>query len=196
MSEPNSISSHISKLDIIENHLLASIQMIALEMNPVSTHVIVMACEEMILGLADARNVLLDFDYRIYIKDEFHKQYRKQVRKSYNFFKHADEDPNDNYDGPSEDELCDVNELLTIMNAIGYKKLGGTNSREVTDKFSIAMMIKTPALFKTEWLNEYPELKRAYEDAKTKPQYANAALRQVLFNQGLLPEIPYRGAAV
>jgi hypothetical protein len=52
MSEPNSISSHISKLDIIENHLLASIQMIALKMNPVSTHVIVMACEEMILGPA------------------------------------------------------------------------------------------------------------------------------------------------
>jgi hypothetical protein len=196
MSEPNRISSHISKLDIIENHLLASIQMIALEMNPVSTHVIVMACEEMILGLAGARNVFLEFDYRIYIKDESHKRYRKQLRKPYNFFKHADEDPHDNYDGPSEDELCDANELLTVMNAIGYKTLGGTNHRDLTNTFSIAMMIKTPALFKTEWLNDYPELKRAYEDAKTKPQYANVALRQVLLNQGLLPEIPYRGAVI
>ena len=65
MSEPKSTSSHISKLDIIEHHLVASIQMIALEVNPISTHVIVMACEELISSVADARNVLLDFDYRI-----------------------------------------------------------------------------------------------------------------------------------
>jgi hypothetical protein len=65
MSEPKSTSSHISKLDIIEHHLVASIQMIALEVNPISTHVIVMACEKLISSVADARNVLLDFDYRI-----------------------------------------------------------------------------------------------------------------------------------
>jgi hypothetical protein len=138
----------------------------------------------------------LDSDYRIYVRDEFHKQYRDQVRKPYNYFKHANKDPHDNYDGPGENDLSDVNEILTVMNASGYKKLGGTNRRELTNTFSIAMMIKTPALFKTEWLNDYPELKRAYEDAKTKPQYANVALRQVLFDQGLLPEIPYRGAIV
>jgi len=183
----------ISKLDIVERHLLASIQMIALEVNPISTHVIVMACEEMVLSLADARNVLLDFDYRIYIKDEFHKQYRYQVRKPYNFFKHADKDPHQNYDGPDESDLSDVNEILTVMNVVGYTKLGGENQRSIANTFAITMMIKTPQLFKTDWLDAHPELKRAFEEASGKPQYANVALRETLFKQHLLPEIPYRG---
>ena len=125
MSEPKSTSSHISKLDIIEHHLVASIQMIALGVNPISTHVIVMACEEMVLGIADTQGVVLDFDYRIYVKNEFHKKYRDQVRRPYNYFKHADKDPDHNYDGPDENDLSDVNEILTVMNASGYKKLGG-----------------------------------------------------------------------
>jgi hypothetical protein len=37
-----------SKLDIIGSHLIASIQMIATRVNPFSTHLIVMACDEMI----------------------------------------------------------------------------------------------------------------------------------------------------
>jgi hypothetical protein len=125
MSEPKSTSSHISKLDIIEHHLVASIQMIALGVNPISTHVIVMACEEMVLGIADTQGVVLDFDYRIYVKNEFHEKYRDQVRRPYNYFKHADKDPDHNYDGPDENDLSDVNEILTVMNASGYKKLGG-----------------------------------------------------------------------
>ena len=181
----------VSKLEIIERHLVASIQMIALEMNPISTHVVVMACEEMVLSLADANGVPLDFDYRIYVKDEFHSQYRNKIRAPYNFFKHADRDPHANYEGPSEGDLSHANEIMTLMNAIGYTKLGGSSRRELVQHFSALMMIRKPKMFKTGWLDAYPRVKRMHEQAATEPQYALPALREILFQQSLLPRIPY-----
>lgn len=189
-------TTSLTKLEIIEAHLLTSIQMIALGQESISTHVVVMACEELVLSLAKARNIFLDFDYRIYVKDEFHKDYRQQVRRAYNFFKHADKDPEAPYDGPSDKELRSLNEIVTLMNSRGYQSLGGTRLNPIVNIFAIVMMVTTPDLFKSEWMDSYPQLRQQFSEARSQPKYAKVALREQLFREGLLPEIPYRGSTL
>lgn len=184
------IQDELSKLDIIEHHIITSIQLIAIEASPVSIHVIAMACEEMILSLANARGVSLEFDYRIYVKDEHHKQYRDHIKRPYNFFKHANKDPHDNYSGPSLDDLSNVNETLTLMNCIGYRELGG--AKDIFGRnFAAIMLARNPRLFKVDFLSDKPELKKGYEELRKGPDYTLPALRQILFEGGLLPSIPH-----
>lgn len=191
----SSQGSQLTKLSIIEHHLIASIQMISLKMSPITTHVVVMACEEMAQSLAVAQSIFLDTDYRIYIKEEFHSEYRRHVRRPYNFFKHADNDPHAIYEGPSLDDLINLNEILTLMNGRAYFKLGGSGPfDQIVNLFAVTMMIKRPRLFKDDWLGTHPALKREFEEVKKHPEYAEPALRQHLYQANLLPEIPYRGA--
>jgi hypothetical protein len=186
-----STETSLSKLAIIEFHLLTAIQMIALQQSEISTHVIVMACEEMIISLADASNVFLDYDYRIYIKDEHHKDYRRLVRKPYNFFKHADIDSNAPYEGPSLDELREANEIVTLMNANGYQKIGGKNLNKALGVFAATMIAKKPQLFKKEWIASHPEIKAQLDQLPRQLEYAYVALREHLYRLNLLPQIPY-----
>jgi hypothetical protein len=188
----------ISKLEIVEFHLLTAIQMISLEQSEISTHVIVMACEEMILSLATVSNIFLDHDYRIYVKDEHHKEYRKLVRKPYNFFKHADDDPSARYDGPNLDELRTLNEVLTLMNIIGYRKISGKNLEGVAGGFCTAMLLKRPKLFRQEWIDSNLELRALLDEDWTWTQSSDLylALREHLFHRGHLPQIPHGPSAV
>jgi hypothetical protein len=170
----------LSKLEIVERHLMASIQMIALEINPITTHVIAMACEEMVLSLADANKVYLDHDYRIYIEDEFHKQYRRKIREPYNLFKHADEAPRTIYDGPSENDLRTVNEIVTMMNASGYRSLGGKNFSKPINAFCATMLMKDPRLFRADWIESNPAVKQQIAYAQQTTHHVYRALRIVL----------------
>ena len=83
----------LNKLDVTRAHIISCIQMIAIECDPISTHVLVMATEELILSIAKHKNIPLSWDYTIYVKDEHLKDYRAMVRRFYNFSKHADKDP-------------------------------------------------------------------------------------------------------
>jgi hypothetical protein len=191
MTMASPADTNLSKIEIVEFHLLSAIQMVALEQSEVSTHVIVMACEEMIISLADASNIFLDHDYRIYIKDEHHKDYRRLIRKPYNFFKHADTDSGALYEGPSLSDLGRVNEVTTLVNASGYRKLGGKRLNNAINIFAATMLVKTPKLFKQEWVDSHPEFKALLEEIRPQPEYAYIALREHLYRQGHLPQIPY-----
>jgi hypothetical protein len=59
----------LNKTDIIAQHITAAVQLLAIGANPYSTHLIVMAAEEMILQVAKARNIVLYADYRFYTKE-------------------------------------------------------------------------------------------------------------------------------
>jgi hypothetical protein len=186
MSEPVAPSTDgISKLDVIGHHLIAAMQMIAIEANPISTHLLVMAADELIISLADARGVLLDHDYRIYIQDEFHEQYRRHIRKPYNYFKHADRDAHEKYEGPPPKDLSVANELATALNVTGYLNLGGAR-KELCRDFIFYMAMRNPQLFKKEFKEKFlPELRVGFENAR--PHIVMAALREFLRRKGLLP---------
>jgi hypothetical protein len=110
----------LTKLHMIGHHITAAIQMIAMEANPFSTHVIVMAAHEMIFDVAEKRGVFLEWDPEDYIKDEHLPQFRKLWNKAYNYLKHADWDSEEPYDGPAPKDLRSVNEFLTAMNIRGH----------------------------------------------------------------------------
>lgn len=78
--------------------------MIAVGANPYSTHVIVMACEEMLRSIAEAKKVRLSCSIDDAIKPVRLTEWRRHLRSAYNFFKHADNDPDKNYGGPDADK--------------------------------------------------------------------------------------------
>ncbi len=172
-----------SKLDIIERHITAAIQMIAMGCNPFSTHVIVKAAHELVEVIANKRGVLLDWDPRVWIKDELLGDYRKLANKRYNYLKHANWDSEEPYDGPKVADLFKLNKVLTLFNLNGYKALGGYISPAFVD-FSLSVM---PLYFKREFIDSLPGVKEHLQTASSDPEIMLTALRQRLRQHKLLP---------
>jgi hypothetical protein len=178
-----------TKIEVIESHIVASLQLIAVEANPVSTHVIVMACEDMVTGMAKARGVLLDWDYRIYVRDEFHKAWRDKFREAYNFFKHAAKDPANIFDRIPPAHLAELNEIQTVLNINGYYRLGGKRKSPFPETLFL-LAAKHVGLIKPEFLKGNPAPRRAVEQLTAMPHQVIPALRQVLYERSLLPSVP------
>lgn len=176
----------LTKTDIIEKHITAAIQLMAVEANPYSTHVLVMAADEMILQVAEAKGIALTLDYRIYIKDEYQTEYRRKVREAYNWFKHADRDANASYDGPSFRDLSQVNEVQTLINIRGFREIGGTLTKIQSDYF-IFMAVKDPKFLKGEFFDQYPQLRGGFDSLSRDPNVLATALRQIVADAGHLP---------
>jgi hypothetical protein len=176
----------ISKTDIIRQHITAAIQMLAVEANPFSTHLVVMAGEEMIRQVAGARNIPLTADFRIYIKDEYHVEYLQKVRKAYNWFKHADRDAEASYDGPAPCDLARVNETQTLLNIKGQSEIGGS-SAPIFNDYALFLALKYPQYMKTDFLDPYPGLKRQYDLLSRDPDVLSLVLQRLLMDKDLLP---------
>lgn len=175
------------KTDVIGHHIVAAIQMIAIQSSPVSTHVIVMAAEEMIRQVAAARNVPITADYRIFIKDEFQSEYLNRVRKAYNWFKHADRDANAAYDGPPLKDLPKVNDILTLINIMGHAEIGGIAAPIFSD-YATFLSLKYPEYMKPSFLSEYPALKAQRDSLSRDPEVMSVVLQGLLSSRGLLPK--------
>jgi hypothetical protein len=190
MEEP-SASAKVTKLDVAERHILASIQLIAVRANPFSTHLPVMACEELLYSLSDAAGVLIEPDYRMFIKDEYHDEYRSLWRSAYNYFKHADRDAAAIYSGPSDDDLCTLNEMTTVFSIMRLYRLS-KRWRSYMGQYIALMMVKNPKIVKD--LTKFePEFQERYEQVRGLSGDAwYAALRDSLFRANLLPRIPYQ----
>jgi hypothetical protein len=74
------------KPKVLRSLLDSAVRLVPLEDDFVAAHSIVMACEELFRTWYVQKNLFVDFDYRIYIKDEYHKEYLKTIRADYNFF--------------------------------------------------------------------------------------------------------------
>ena len=161
-------------------------QMIAMECNPFSTHVVVKAGQELITSIAEKRGVPLDWDHRLWIKDEYHREYKALANKPYNFFKHADRDSEATYDGPNSINLLKLNEVQTFLNVNGYKALGG-NVGQAMSGYCLYLAIKYPRLFKKEWLDALPGVKDQMQTLNRDPDIFFQVLRTHFKREGLLP---------
>lgn len=140
-----------TKLDIIEEHIATSVVMIAERCSPYSTHLVVMACEEMIMSYADQAGINIQLDYRRFIVEDKQIMFRKIMRKQYNWFKHADLDHDQSYDGPSADDLAFLNETQTFFNMISFWGMRGTVPANIS--IYLAFMLK-----KHEYVFKVPEI--------------------------------------
>ncbi len=176
----------MGKTEVIGLHIVSAIQLLAIDANPFSTHLIVMAAEEMIRQVATARNVLLAADYRIYIKDEYQNEYLNRMRKAYNWFKHADRDAHSSYGGPTQSDLARVNEMQTLLNIKGHGEIGGTAAPIFAD-YAAFLAMKYPEYMKSDFLAGHPALKAQRASLSREPEVMSLALQRLLMNKGFLP---------
>ncbi|HXO70041.1 MAG TPA: hypothetical protein VN838_13855 [Bradyrhizobium sp.] len=146
-----------SKLDIAGGHIRAAIQMIAIGANPYSTHVIVMACEEMLRSIAEARKAALAGSLDHAVKKDRLDEWRKHIRSAYNFFKHADRDASTDYDGPSEGNLQILNQIQTMLNCASYQGLSGTAPEEMTLFMNLTAFRFHSDVLDDEFFKKFPE---------------------------------------
>jgi len=180
-----------SKLDIAGDHIRAAIQMIAMGVNGYSTHVIVMACEEMLRSIAEAKKVKLSGSFDDAIKPDRLNEWRQHLRSAYNFFKHADKDPAEGYEGPSGDKLNTVNEILTMLNCSSYMELSGTAPDEMTLFMHLTASRHHANVLDDKFFEKFPEAEAtAKKLVQTDPDKVRWGLRFILHKQGLLPDPP------
>ncbi|MGO9544087.1 MAG: hypothetical protein ACLPPF_04745 [Rhodomicrobium sp.] len=185
----NKTLASFGKVNVICHHILSSVQMIAIECHPFSIHAVVMACKELILNVAERENIFIEWDPKVRIKNEYYKQYMVTERKAYNYFKHADRDAWQPYDGPGLDDLRFINDVHTLFNIHGYWKITGTDSSGFS-MFSSLMMVRYPELFDLDFMDAYPSLKEQYQRLDRTPESMLFALRTELFRTGCLPLVP------
>jgi hypothetical protein len=180
-----------SKLDIAGGHIRAAIQMIAIGANPHSTHVIVMASEEMLRSIAESRKVALAGSLDHAIKKDRLAEWRKHIRSAYNFFKHADRDVDTDYDGPGEDDLQTLNQIQTMLNCASYQGLSGTAPEEMTLFMNLTGSRFHANVFDDEFSKKFPEAEAtANKLAAMNVADVGFGIRLMLHQKGLLPDSP------
>ena len=180
-----------SKLDIAGGHVRAAIQMIAIRSNPYSTHVIVMACEEMLRSIAEFREVALAGSFDDAIKRDRIDEWRKHIRSAYNFFKHAARDVSADYDGPGEDDLQTLNQIQTMLNCASYQGLSGTTPEEMTSFMNLTAFRFHANVFDDEFFKKFPEAEAMVKQvAGMNAAEVEFGLRLMLYQKGQLPDSP------
>jgi hypothetical protein len=151
MSNPPDASKQPNKLEIASFHVDAAIRMIGRGINPYSVHLQVMASDEIIEAVAEARDVLLPYGTKLRIKDKYRREWFAAKRKAYNFVKHATRDPESKYDGPDRATLLRLNDMTLAMSINGLREL----KHEIPQMFVeyvIAVFVLYPELCKWEEL--------------------------------------------
>jgi hypothetical protein len=114
----------LSKQEAIRHLIHAAIRMIIDEEDPLATHLIVQSADKTLIDIAKKRGKELRFDWELYIKDEFHKEFFKRRRAMYNFLKHADRDFADDMpiDNIMTRNLMDLYVLIANYNTLFDEK--------------------------------------------------------------------------
>ena len=172
------------KPKVLRSQLDSAVRLVSLEDDFVAAHSIVMACEELFRTWYVQNNLFVDFDYRIFIKDEYHKEYLKTIRADYNFFKHADRDLDDVIEVDHE-HFHRRNEVLLFLHIAGYRKVFGEISPVMTAYFQWAT-IAYPDFIK--WENVPGGESRRSQIAKIEndPVVKRQLLRVMLYDVGAL----------
>ena len=172
----------IAKLDVAKDHIETSIRMIAHRFAPVSTHVIVMAGEDVIRGIANHKAIELESDFRRFIKAEYHGEYIKLSKLAYNYFKHADKDAGNPLQGTVLRNLRQINDAKTILNIRCFAQVGGAVSHSM-GVFVYSMMLVYPQHFDEAAFDDFPNLKQQWCNLSNDRGLALDALRVVLDQQ-------------
>lgn len=82
----------LGKQEAIRHLIHAAIRLIMKMEDPFAVHLLVHSADKMLIDLAEKRGQELRVDWKLYIKDEWHKAFFKRYRETYNYLKHAKED--------------------------------------------------------------------------------------------------------
>jgi hypothetical protein len=180
----------LRKIDVAEEHILSAIQMIALEMSAVSSHLVVKAAEEIVLKLARRASLDLPFDLLTYVRPARRKEVQSKMVELYNFFKHADRDPDAILQPEQIARLQEVNDIALLMAIQTYRVLGGVVPAYMA-LFSGSICAVYPSLITEATVSSTtPEFQETWKNIKgSSRSEVLSMLRTYLKRQRLLPTL-------
>lgn len=82
----------MDKREAVRHLLHAAIRLITKQEDPFAIHLLVNSADKLLIDLSKHLGKELRVNWEDYIKPEFHGQFFKKIRETYNYLKHADED--------------------------------------------------------------------------------------------------------
>jgi hypothetical protein len=80
------------KQEAVRHLIHSAIRLIIKQEDPFAVHLLVNSADKILIDLSKHLGKQLRVNWGDYIKPEFHSQFFKKIRETYNFLKHADED--------------------------------------------------------------------------------------------------------
>ena len=122
-------------------HLIhTAIRLIARMEDPFAVHLLVHSADKILIDLAKQKGHELRIDWELYIKDEYHGEFFKRHRETYNYFKHADRDFAT--DLPVRD-IAMTNAMNLFITVVNYGHMFGgviTDHMRLFLTFTVALM--------------------------------------------------------
>src|SRR4051812_36416931 len=82
----------LDKREALRHLIHTAIRLVARMEDPFAVHLLVHSADKILIDLAKQNGHNLRIDWELYIKDEYHNEFFKRHRETYNYFKHADRD--------------------------------------------------------------------------------------------------------
>lgn len=99
--------------------------MIVADINPFSTHLVVMAAEEMIEKIVQEKSATLTLDLEQQMTERGLQVWRDHKRDAYNFLKHGRRPYRPDKPAPDALKLMNLNDLMSVYNVLAYRDLTG-----------------------------------------------------------------------
>lgn len=180
------MTERFDKLTVLRDQINSAIVLVSLEDGFVATHTIIMAAEEIFRTLYVKKNLLVEFDYRMFIKDEYQSEYLAKMREKYNFFKHADRDI-DAFLDVDRNQIHDLNEVLLALLVHGYMKVFGPGTTSM-ETYARWFAVSHPQFFKWNNISGGTELEAKIKKLGADPAIQRQVLRVMLYGAGVLPK--------
>jgi hypothetical protein len=124
----------LDKQEAIRHLIHTAIRLIATREDPFAIHVLVHSADKLLIDMAKNRRRELRMDWEDYVKPEYHKKFFTRHRAIYNYFKHADQDFDD--DLPVSD-IMRLNIMTLFMCVSHYHDVFG----ELTGHMMLHLML-------------------------------------------------------
>lgn len=173
-----------SKLEAARSQVDTAIKLFFLNECPVSVHTLTSASYNILYDVSKHANSDFHFEMDVWIKPEYLKLFRKKVNEAANFFKHADQDPNEKIVFEEA-----VNELKLFQCCRGYADLTKDFSPAMS-VFAGWMKLYYTSLFKLEE-NELETIRKAFQGNGIDPENRETSLQiglLLLKQRGLLSD--------
>ena len=82
----------LDKREALRHLIHTAIRLIARTEDPFAVHLLVHSADKILIDIAKRSGRELRVDWELYIRDEYHDEFFKRHRETYNYFKHADRD--------------------------------------------------------------------------------------------------------
>jgi hypothetical protein len=123
---------YLDKQEAIRHLVHGAIRLVMAKEDPFVIQLISHSADKLLIDVARKTGTYLELDWELYIKDEYHRDFFKDYRQTYNYFKHADTDFTKQL--PIYD-IATLNIMAVFMCAVNYVKLFQVSSHHVRAYF-------------------------------------------------------------